>query len=326
MPARRALISGITGQDGSYLAELLLEKDYEVHGTVRGSPSPSLGRIAHIRNSLVLHRGDLTDRDFLLAAVSRSQPTEVYNLAAMSSASDSWSEPVLAGEVTGLAVTRLLDAVRQVCPEARFFQASSAEVFRGAEEEPQSERTPICPTNPYGTAKAYAQFITANYRDQHGLFGCSGILFNHESPRRGLEFVTRKVTRAAAAIKLGLQDELSLGNLDAERDWGFAGDYVEAMSLMLQAEEPADYVIATGQLHSVRELVAIAFEHAGLDAKRHVRVDPQFVRQAEGSKLVGDASKLRERLGWRPRVAFPELVRMMVDADIDALATTRARA
>jgi GDPmannose 4,6-dehydratase len=319
MPPRRALITGITGQDGSYLAELLLANGYEVHGVVRQPPSRDFDHIENVRGSLVIHHGDLRDQDFAPGVIADSRPDEVYNLAAMSSAAESWSRPALAGDLSGLAVTRLLESVRELSPRARFFQASSSEVFRGAREEPQSETTPIHPANPYGAAKAYAQFMTGCYREQHGLFACSGILFNHESPRRGLDFVPRKVTRSAAAIKLGHQKELSLGSLDAQRDWGFARDYVAAMWLMLQAQEPRDYVIATGQLHSVRELVEIAFERVGLEPERYVTVDPRFVRGTEERHLVGDSSRIRQRLGWQPGTTFRELVGMMVDADLESL-------
>jgi GDPmannose 4,6-dehydratase len=321
MSAKRALITGITGQDGSYLADLLLAKGYDVHGTVRRSLSPTtFQHLEHIRDAIVVHRGELADRHFLIDVLRTSQPHEIYNLAAMSSASESWNQPVLAGDVSGVGVTRLLEAARAVSPEARFFQASSAEIFGNSDDEPQTEVTPIRPNNPYGAAKAYAHFIAASYRDQHGLFASSGILYNHESPRRSLAFVTRKVTRRAAAIKLGLHDDLPIGNMEARRDWGFAGDYVEAMWLMLQQDEPDDYVIATGETHSVRDLVQIAFSHLGLDPERHVHVDPRFVRPLEATQLVGDSTKARVGLGWRPRTSFDALVRQMVEADLQALA------
>ena len=315
MSARRALVTGISGQDGSYLADLLLAKGYEVHGAVRRPVGTAFEHLAHIRDAVALHAGDLRDQGFISDLLRASRPHEIYNLAAMSSASESWSQPLVAAEVTGLAVARLLEEVRKSAPEARFFQASSSEIFGTPPEQPQSETTPLRPNNPYGAAKTYAHTMTASYRERHGLFCCNGILFNHESPRRRREFVTRKVTLAAAQISLGLQEELSLGNLDAQRDWGFAGDYVEGMWLMLQADEPADYVLATGQLHTVRDLVAVAFARVGLDAERHVRVDPRFVRPGETAPVLGDPAKALEQLGWQPRTPFEDLVRMMVDAD-----------
>jgi GDPmannose 4,6-dehydratase len=317
--AKRALITGITGQDGSYLAELLLEKGYEVHGMVRRSSTETFQRLEAIRDGITLHTGDLLDQRSLVDVLRDSEPDEIYNLAAMSFVAASWSQPVLTAEFTAVGVTRILEAMREVAPEARFYQASSSEMFGKVLEVPQRESTPFYPRSPYGVAKCYGHFITVNYRESYDLFACSGILFNHESERRGLEFVTRKVTHGAAAIKLGLQDELGLGNLDAERDWGYAKDYVEAMWLMLQQDEPEDYVIATGEAHSVRELVRIAFEHAGLDPDRHVKLDPRFLRPAEVEHLVGDASKARERLGWEPRTSFEEMVRLMVDADVELL-------
>jgi GDPmannose 4,6-dehydratase len=317
--AKRALITGITGQDGSYLAELLLEKGYEVHGMVRRSSTETFQRLEAIRDEITLHTGDLLDQRSLVDVLRDSEPDEIYNLAAMSFVAASWSQPVLTAEFTAVGVTRILEAMREVAPEARFYQASSSEMFGKVLEVPQRESTPFYPRSPYGVAKCYGHFITVNYRESYDLFACSGILFNHESERRGLEFVTRKVTHGAAAIKLGLQDELGLGNLDAERDWGYAKDYVEAMWLMLQQDEPEDYVIATGEAHSVRELVRIAFEHAGLDPDRHVKLDPRFLRPAEVEHLVGDASKARERLGWEPRTSFEEMVRLMVDADVELL-------
>jgi GDPmannose 4,6-dehydratase len=319
MPAKRALITGITGQDGSHLAELLLEKGYEVHGMVRRSSSETFQRLEGIRDDIVLHTGDLLDQRSLGDVLRACEPDEIYNLAAMSFVAASWSQPVLTAEFTGTGVTRILEAMREAAPEARFYQASSSEMFGKVLEVPQRETTPFYPRSPYGVAKAYGHFITVNYRESYGLFACSGILFNHEGPRRGLEFVTRKVTHAAAAIRLGLQEELALGNLDAERDWGYAKDYVEAMWLMLQQDEPEDYVVATGQAHSVRELVDVAFDHVGLDPAAYVRVDPRYLRPAEVEHLIGDPAKARERLGWEPRTPFEELVRLMVDADLELL-------
>jgi GDPmannose 4,6-dehydratase len=317
--SKRALITGITGQDGSYLAELLLEKGYEVHGMVRRSSTETFQRLEGIRDDLVLHTGDLLDQRSLVDVLRECEPVEIYNLAAMSFVAASWSQPVLTAEFSGLGVTRMLEAMREVAPGARFYQASSSEMFGKVLEVPQNETTPFYPRSPYGVAKCYGHFITVNYRESYDLFACSGILFNHEAERRGLEFVTRKVTHGAAAIKLGLQQELALGNLDAERDWGYAKDYVEAMWLMLQQDEPEDYVIATGQAHSVRDLVRIAFDHVGLDPDRHIRIDPRFLRPAEVEHLIGDASKAREKLGWEPRTSFEEMIRLMVDADLDLL-------
>jgi GDPmannose 4,6-dehydratase len=317
--SRRALVTGITGQDGSYLAELLLEKGYEVHGMVRRSSSETFQRLAHFRDDIVLHTGDLLDQRSLVDVLRACQPDEIYNLAAMSFVAASWSQPVLTAEFTGTGVTRMLEAMREVTPEARFYQASSSEMFGQVREVPQNEATPFYPRSPYGVAKAYGHFITVNYRESYDLFACSGILFNHESPRRGLEFVTRKVTHGAAAIKLGLAEDLALGNLDAERDWGHARDYVEAMWLMLQQEEADDYVIATGELHSVRELVDVAFGHVGLDPAGYVRSDERFKRPAEVEQLIGDYSKAKEQLGWEPRTSFRELVETMVDADLELL-------
>jgi GDPmannose 4,6-dehydratase len=318
--ARRALITGVTGQDGSYLAELLLEQGYEVFGLVRRSSSSTLERIDHLAGRLQLVRGDLLDSSSLLRAVEASRPDEVYNLAAQSFVPTSYQEPVLTAEFTALGVTRLLEALRQAAPHARFYQASSSELFGQTRTMPQREDTPFCPRSPYGVAKLYGHWITVNYRESYGLYACCGILFNHESPRRGAEFVTRKVSLAAARIKLGLERELRLGNLAAQRDWGFAGDYVRAMWLMLQRDTPSDYVIATGVQHSVRELVQIAFDEVGLDWEQHVRTDPQFLRPAEIDRLVGDASKARAELGWAPQVDFEGLVRMMVRADLARLA------
>ncbi len=317
---KRALITGITGQDGSYLAELLLDKGYEVHGMVRRSSSETFQRLTSIRDRIVLHTGDLLDQRSLVDVMRACEPDEIYNLAAMSFVAASWSQPVLTAEFTGTGATRMLEAMREVAPEARFYQASSSEMFGQVLEVPQTERTPFYPRSPYGVAKVYGHFITVNYRESYDLFACSGILFNHESPRRGLEFVTRKVTHAAASIKLGMTNELALGNLDAERDWGYAKDYVEAMWLMLQQDEPEDYVIATGQANSVRELVDIAFDQVGLDPSEYVRIDPKFLRPAEVEQLVGDPAKAREKLGWKPRTTFEELTRLMVDADLELLA------
>ncbi len=317
----RALITGITGQDGSYLAELLLEKGYEVHGMVRRASTETFQRLQGCRDALVLHTGDLLDQRSLGDVLRECEPHEIYNLAAMSFVAASWNQPVLTAEFSGVGVTRVLEAMREAAPEARFYQASSSEMFGQVLEVPQTETTPFYPRSPYGVAKAYGHFITVNYRESYGLFACSGILFNHESPRRGLEFVTRKVTHAAAAIKLGLQGELLLGNLDAERDWGYAKDYVEAMWLMLREETPGDYVVATGETHSVRELVDVAFAHVGLDPGDYVRTDPRFLRPAEVEHLIGDASRAHEQLGWRPRTSFEELVRLMVDADLELLAS-----
>ncbi len=316
----RALITGITGQDGSYLAELLLEKGYEVHGMVRRSSTERFDRIEHLRDRVVLHQADLLDERSLVDALRAARPDEVYNLAAMSFVAVSWIQPTLTAEFTGVGVTRILEAVREACPEARFYQASSSEMFGKVRETPQCEATPFYPRSPYGVAKAYGHFITVNYRESYDLFGCSGILFNHESPRRGREFVTRKISWHAAAIKLGLQDTLTLGNLDARRDWGYAKDYVEAMWLMLQQDAAEDYVVATGVSHSVRDCVEIAFDQVGLDWEPHVAIDDALKRPAEVDLLVGDATKARERLGWEPRTSFEELIRLMVDADVALLA------
>ncbi len=319
MSERRALITGITGQDGSYLADLLLEKGYDVHGMVRRASTEKFDRLEHIRNQITLHQGDLLDHRSLVDTLRASNPDEIYNLAAMSFVHVSWIQPVLTAEFTGLGVTRVLEAMREVCPGARFYQASSSEMFGKVREVPQTETTSLYPRSPYGVAKTYGHYITVNYRESYGLFACSGILFNHESPRRGLEFVTRKVTNAAASIKLGLQDKLLLGNLDAERDWGYAKDYVEAMWLMLQQDEPEDFVIATNQTHTVRELVERAFGRVGLDPEEHVGTDPQHFRPAEVDQLRGDYSKAREILGWEPKTSFEELVDLMVDADLEQL-------
>jgi len=316
---KRALVTGITGQDGSYLAELLLEKGYEVYGMVRRSSTENFERIGHLTDQITLVQADLLDQSSLVEALEQAQPSEVYNLGAQSFVPTSWRQPVLTAEFTAVGVTRILEAVRRVDPSIRFYQASSSEMFGKVREVPQNEQTPFYPRSPYGVAKVYGHFITVNYRESYGLYAVSGILFNHESPRRGLEFVTRKISDGVARIKLGLANELRLGNLDSKRDWGFAGDYVEAMWLMLQANEGDDYVIATGEEHSVRECVEIAFEHVGMDFDRHVVVDPAFLRPAEVDHLVGDASKARERLGWEPRVSFKELVEVMVDADLERL-------
>jgi GDPmannose 4,6-dehydratase len=317
---RRALITGITGQDGSYLAELLLEKGYEVHGMVRRSSTETFQRLQAIRDDIVLHTGDLLDQRSLVDVLRECEPQEIYNLAAMSFVAASWSQPVLTAEFTATGVTRMLEAMREAAPEARFYQASSSEMFGKVLEVPQRESTPFYPRSPYGVAKCYGHFITVNYRESYDLFAASGILFNHESERRGLEFVTRKVTHGAAAIKLGLKDDLALGNLDAERDWGYAKDYVEAMWLMLQQDEPEDFVIATGEAHSVRDLVRLAFERVELDPDPYVRLDPRFLRPAEVEHLIGDASKARDKLGWDPHTSFEEMVHLMVDADLEMLA------
>ena len=319
MTRKRALITGITGQDGSYLAELLLEKGYEVHGMVRRSSEEKFERIQHLHGKIALHQGDLLDQFSLAALLSKVEPDEVYNLAAQSFVPTSWSQPVLTGEFTALGVTKMLEAIRHTRPKVRFYQASSSEMFGKVLEVPQTEETPFYPRSPYGVAKAYGHHITVNYRESFNLFAVSGILFNHESPRRGTEFVTRKVTYAAARIKLGLQEKLPMGNLDAKRDWGFAGDYVDAMWRMLQQDAPDDYVVATNETHTVRELVEIAFERVGLDWNKHVIIDPAFVRPAEVDLLIGDYGKAKRKLGWEPRVRFRELVQMMVDADLARL-------
>lgn len=311
-----ALISGITGQDGSYLAEFLLAKGYRVLGMVRRSSTVTFGRIEHIQDKIEIVQGDLHDQGSLVAIMEEYKPDEVYNLAAQSFVPTSWNQPVLTGEVTALGVARMLEAIRLAHPEARFYQASSSEMFGKVREVPQKETTPFYPRSPYGVAKVYGHWITVNYRESHDIFACSGILFNHESPRRGLEFVTRKITHGVARIKLGLADELRLGNLEARRDWGFAGDYVEAMWLMLQQDEPDDYVVCTGETHSVREFCEAAFGHVGLDYRDYVVQDPRFYRPAEVDLLVGDPTRAREKLGWKPRVSLEELVQMMVDADL----------
>jgi GDPmannose 4,6-dehydratase len=322
--SRRALITGITGQDGSYLAELLLGEGYEVSGMVRRASTENFERISHLVDRITLVQADLLDELSLMSALRDTEPTEVYNLAAQSFVPTSWSQPVLTAEFTAVGVTRVLEAIRAVNPEIRFYQASSSEMFGKVREVPQNELTPFYPRSPYGVAKAYGHFLTVNYRESYGLFAVSGILFNHESPRRGLEFVTRKITDGVARIKLGLADELRLGNLEAQRDWGFAGDYVRAIWLMLQKEEARDYVIATGEAHSVREFVDLAFAHAGLDPDQHVVTDPKLLRPAEVDHLVGDATRARDELGWEPRVSFSELVAIMVDADLARLEGTTA--
>jgi GDPmannose 4,6-dehydratase len=316
---RTALITGITGQDGSYLAELLLEKGYSVHGMVRRCSSSSIERIAHLQGRVELHQGDLLDQNSLVRLVDQIRPTEVYNLAAQSFVPTSWEQPIFTAEATGLGVTRLLDAIRQVDKTIRFYQASSSEMFGKVHETPQRETTVFHPRSPYGVAKVYGHYITLNYRESYDLYACSGILFNHESPRRGPEFVTRKISQQVARISLGLADELRLGNLDAKRDWGFAGDYVRAMWMMLQQSEPDDYVVGTGETHSVREFVQIAFQHVGLDWKQHVVIDPAFYRPAEVDLLLADPTKARTRLGWTPETGFRELVTMMVDADLERM-------
>jgi GDPmannose 4,6-dehydratase len=313
---KTALITGINGQDGSYLAELLLSKGYRVAGIVRRSSTETQQRIEHIRSKIEIYQADLLDQSSLAKVLADVQPDEVYNLAAMSFVPTSWQQPVLTAEFTAVGVTRMLEALRQSCPTAKFYQASSSEMYGKVLEVPQSENTPFYPRSPYGVAKAYGHYITVNYRESYSLFACSGILFNHESPRRGLEFVTRKITDAVAKIKLGIQSELRLGNLDARRDWGFAGDYVRAMWLMLQQNTADDFVIGTGETHTVREFVEIAFNHVGLDHQKYVVVDPKFYRPAEVDLLLGDPTKAMKTLGWKPDVSFNQLVTMMVDADL----------
>jgi GDPmannose 4,6-dehydratase len=321
--AKRALVTGITGQDGSYLAELLLDKGYEVFGLTRRLSAPNDWRIAHIRDRVTLLPGDLLDQLSIIRVLERVRPAELYNLAAMSFVPASWDQPMLTGEFNSQGVTRILEAVRVVDPKIRIYQASSSEMFGKVREVPQREATPFYPRSPYGVSKVFAHYITVNYRESYDLFAVSGILFNHESPRRGLEFVTRKVTDGVARIKLGLANELRLGNLTAHRDWGFAGDYVRAMWLMLQQAAADDYVIATGESHSVQELVEIAFGHAGLEWQRYVKQDPAFLRPAEVDHLIGDASKARAELNWSPTVTFKGLVEMMVDADVERLDAER---
>jgi GDPmannose 4,6-dehydratase len=319
---RSALVTGITGQDGSYLAELLLEHGYDVHGMVRRASTEKFDRIEHIRDRITLHQGDLLDQRSLVDAMRAAQPDEIYNLAAMSFVAVSWIQPTLTAEFTGTGVTRMLEAMREVCPQARFYQASSSEMFGKVLEVPQTETTPFYPRSPYGVAKVYGHFITVNYRESYDLHATSGILFNHESERRGLEFVTRKITWHAAAIKHGLLEEVRLGNLDAERDWGYAKDYVEAMWLMLQRDTPEDYVIATGESHSVRECCQVAFDEAGLgNFEQYVTLDPAFVRPAEVDHLIGSPAKAERDLGWKPRTSFEQLIRLMTRADIELLAS-----
>ncbi len=315
----KALVTGITGQDGSYLAEFLLSKGYDVVGVARRSSTVTFERIAHLQDDIEIAFGDILDQVSMITLLDRHQPSEVYNLAAQSFVPTSFDQPVLTGEITGLGVTRVLDAIRVVDPSIRFYQASSSEMFGKVREVPQTEETPFWPRSPYGAAKVYGHWMTVNYRESYDLHASSGILFNHESPRRGHEFLPRKVSYNVAKIALGMQDELRLGNLDARRDWGFAGDYVEAMWLMLQQDEPDDYVISTGETHEVRELVQLAFAHAGLDWEDHVVIDEAFYRPAEVDLLIGDCEKARMKLGWKPRTSFPELVEMMVDADLALL-------
>lgn len=317
--AKKALITGITGQDGSYLAEFLLTQGYEVFGLVRRTSTVKYERIQHIQEQITLLQGDMSDQTSLTSALKAAEPDEVYNLAAQSFVQTSWGQPVFTGDVTALGVTRLLDAIRAVNPQIRFYQASSSEMFGKVQEVPQKETTPFYPRSPYGVAKVYGHWITVNYRESYNMFACSGILFNHESPRRGLEFVTRKVTHHAAKIKLGLTHELRLGNLDAQRDWGFAGDYVRAMWLMLQQDTPDDYVIATNETHTVQKLVEIAFSTVGLDWKNYVVQDERFMRPAEVDLLIGDPSKAGQKLGWEPQVTFEQLVQMMVENDLKEL-------
>jgi GDPmannose 4,6-dehydratase len=319
---RKALITGITGQDGSYLAEFLLEKNYRVYGLVRRSSTINFERITHLQDKIELIPGDLLDQSSLITALQKAEPDEVYNLAAQSFVPTSWSQPVLTGEFTALGVTRMIEAIRVVNPAMRFYQASSSEMFGMVEESPQNEATRFYPRSPYGVAKLYGHWITVNARESYGLFACSGILFNHESPRRGIEFVTRKVSYNVARIKLGLQQKLKMGNLEAERDWGFAGDYVRAMWLMLQQDVPEDYVVATGVAHSVKHLLELAFAHVGLDYRDHVEVTGDFLRPADVYHLRGDYLKARQRLGWEPNVTFEQMTEMMVDSDLDLVSRT----
>ncbi|PYX33218.1 MAG: GDP-mannose 4,6-dehydratase [Acidobacteria bacterium] len=323
---KKALITGITGQDGSYLAEFLLDKGYSVYGLVRRSSTINFERIAHLQDRVELIPGDLLDQSSLLAALNEAEPDEVYNLAAQSFVPTSWSQPVLTGEFTALGVTRMLEVIRVVNPAIRFYQASSSEMFGMTEESPQTEHTRFYPRSPYGVAKLYGHWITVNARESYNLFACSGILFNHESPRRGIEFVTRRVSHNVARIKLGMQTKFRMGHLDVERDWGFAGDYVRAMWMMLQQDTPDDYVIATGLPHSVRHLVELAFAHVGLDYRQYVEIDPTLLRPAEVYHLRGDYSKARQRLGWEPTMSFEQLVASMVESDISLLAKTASNA
>ncbi|MFH0952033.1 MAG: GDP-mannose 4,6-dehydratase [Patescibacteria group bacterium] len=319
MTSRKALITGITGQDGSYLADFLLEKDYQVYGMVRRASTENFERIRHLKDKIRLEQGDLTDLSSLIKLIKAVQPDEVYNLAAQSFVPTSWNQAILTGSVTALGVTNILEAIKLLDKPVKFYQASSSEMFGKVREVPQTETTPFYPRSPYGVAKVYAHFITINYRESYDMFAASGILFNHESPRRGLEFVTRKVTDGVARIKLGLSEKLVLGNMAAQRDWGYAGDYVEAMWLMLQQEKPEDFVIATGEAHSVQELVAAAFSQVGLDYKKYVEVDKNLIRPAEVDHLIGDSSKAKKILDWQPKVKFEELVKMMVEADLERL-------
>jgi GDPmannose 4,6-dehydratase len=319
MANKTALITGVTGQDGSYLAELLLGMNYRVVGMVRRTSTINFDRLKHFQDDIEIVQGDLLDQSSMMDIIREYQPDEVYNLAAQSFVPTSWTQPVLTGEFTALGVTRILEAIRHIKPTARFYQASSSEMFGKVQEVPQRETTPFYPRSPYGVAKVYGHWITVNYRESYNLFACSGILFNHESPRRGVEFVTHKVTHAVARIKLGLQQDVHLGNLDARRDWGYAGDYVRAMWLMLQQDKPDDYVIATNETHSIRELCEVAFGHVGLDWEKYVVIDPKFMRPAEVDLLIGDPNKAMRQLGWEPTVSFQELVQMMVDADLKEL-------
>ena len=317
MEKKRAIITGITGQDGSYLAELLLQKDYEVFGLVRRSSTVNFERISHLQDKIELISGDLLDQKSLLSALEVAKPHEVYNLGAQSFVPASWDQPMLTGEITGLGVTRMLEAIRTFDPKVRFYQASTSELFGKAQQTPQSEKTPFYPRSPYGVSKLYAHWITINYRESYDLFACAGILFNHESPRRGLEFVTRKITHTVAQIKRGLTGELRLGNLDARRDWGHAGDFVRAMWMMLQSETPDDFVIATGNTRTIREFCQVAFDHVGLDWEKYVVVDERFFRPAEVNLLLGDAAKAKKELGWQPEISFEQMVRQMVDNDLE---------
>ncbi len=317
---KKALITGITGQDGSYLAEFLLDRGYEIFGLIRRTSNPSLDRIAHLLDRITLVSGDLTDESSLISIIEKTRPHEVYNLAAQSFVPASWDQPIFTSDVTAIGVLRILEAIRTVDPKIRFYQASSSEMFGKVQEVPQNEETPFYPRSPYGVSKVYGHWITVNYRESYGIFACSGILFNHESPRRGLEFVTRKITHGVARIKYGLDRELLLGNLDAKRDWGFAGDYVEAMWLMMQKERPDTYVISSGESHSVREFVQAAFTFAGLDYRQYVKVDKKFFRPAEVDLLLGDPDKARRELGWNRKVSFDGLVRMMVEHDLEIVA------
>jgi GDPmannose 4,6-dehydratase len=323
MAQKVALITGITGQDGSYLAEFLLSKGYRVCGMVRRASVENFERINHIRQKIELFQGDLLDQYSLISVIKETRPSEIYNLAAQSFVPTSWNQPVLTSEFTALGVTRILESIRLVDPSIRFYQASSSEMYGRVRETPQSELTPFYPRSPYGVAKVYGHYITVNYRESYDLFAVSGILFNHESPRRGLEFVTRKVTDGVARIKLGLANELRLGNLEARRDWGFAGDYVEAMWLMLQQNEADDYVIATGETHTVQKLVEVAFNHAGLQWEKYVKQDPKFLRPAEVDLLIGDPTKAQNKLGWKPKISFEQMIQMMVDSDVERLSSTR---